>query len=229
MHAMEERARSTGPGLPGSWRPHLIVILVLLVGHLALFYGIAHTRVSGSSASAPPMFGPVVSQVWRASKQVPLSSRPWEPSTPENELTPPSRRWRFPRIDLWPSAAGYSATLSEFTPVTEAQADPPEVPAAGSAEKTPQRRRSALRMVRWLRPEYPMEWASMGIEGSVLLELRIDPSGQPLEIRVARSSGAPQLDDSVLRAARLWRFAPPVYKTHPVGVETLVEVRFNRS
>jgi TonB family protein len=46
---------------------------------------------------------------------------------------------------------------------------------------------------------------------------------------MAQSSGSSQLDTSVLRAARLWKFAPPFYKTRPVEVESRVEVRFNRN
>jgi TonB family protein len=164
-----------------------------------------------------------------ASPPGPLAARPWEPPAQGNELTPPPRQWRFPRIDLWPSVLGYAATVSEFTPVTEAEADPPEMPPAALDGKTPPKRRSVLRMVRWLRPEYPVEWASMGIEGSVLLDLRIDRRGQPVEIVMAQSSGSSQLDTSVLRAARLWKFAPPFYKTRPVEVESRVEVRFNRN
>ena len=96
----------------------------------------------------------------------------------------------------------------------------PEMPPAALDGKTPPQRRWVLRMVRWLRPEYLMEWASMGIEGSVLLDLRIVRRGQPVEIVMAQSSGSSQLDTSVLRAARLWKFAPPVYKTRPVEVES---------
>jgi protein TonB len=82
-------------------------------------------------------------------------------------------------------------------------------------------------MVRWLRPVYPMDWALGDMEGSVRLDLRIDPLGQPIATTVAQSSGSPRLDEAALRAASFWRFAPPVWKSQPVEVEGRVEVRFN--
>ena len=48
-------------------------------------------------------------------------------------------------------------------------------------------------MIRWLRPEYSTGCASPGTEGSVVLDLLIDPSGQPVEITVAQSSGSSEL------------------------------------
>jgi len=64
--------------------------------------------------------------------------------------------------------------LSEFTPVTEAR---PENQASRKA------RQSTLRMVRWIRLEYPAALALAGKEGCVSLELLIDPRGQPIELR----------------------------------------------
>ncbi|HEY4212192.1 MAG TPA: energy transducer TonB [Steroidobacteraceae bacterium] len=82
-------------------------------------------------------------------------------------------------------------------------------------------------MVRWLRPEYSMEWALAGMDGSVLLDQRIDAHGQPVKTTVARGSGSPQLDEAALRAANAWRFVPPLWKSQPVEVSSQIEVRFN--
>jgi len=72
-----------------------------------------------------------------------------------------------------------------------------------------------------------MEWAVAGMDGSVLLEQRIDAHGQPIKTTVARGSGSPKLDEAALRAANAWRFAPPLWKSQPVDVSSQIELRFN--
>jgi len=212
-----------------SWRFYIVVVAVIAIGHGALLYGIAHMHAPrGSRANGPPMFRPIVSKVW-VPRSVGISSKPWWPDA-EMKRTPPPRHWKFPPIDLWPSAPGWAATLSQFTPVTDARPDPPEtqIPLQHGrpATQSPPRR-SNLQMIRWFRPVYyPIECTSPGMVRSVVLDLRIDPGGQPAEITVARSSGSPQLDGAALHAASLWRFAPPLW-TQPVEVWGRVELRFN--
>lgn len=128
------------------------------------------------------MFGPVISHLWQPPRGSVLAAGPPAPSMEDTATSPPRDRV-FPPIDVWPSPTGWSAAVSEFTPVTEAGADPPETRVG--------RRRQKLRMVRWLRPAYPAELAAAGIEGAVLLDLKIDPS---------RGAGRDQ-SDSELRIA----------------------------
>jgi TonB family protein len=229
MHERHESARATRLRLPGSWRPQLAVVAAIVIFHCAFFYGLAQTRAArNSNANGPPMFTPVISKVWIPPKPG-ISSKPWEPGA-EDQLTPPPRHWKFPAIDLWPSVPGRSATLSEFTPVTDARPDPPEtqIPLEAWRQATKAApRRSNLQMIRWLRPEYSTGCASPGTEGSVVLDLLIDPSGQPAEITVVQSSGSSELDKAALHAANLWRFAPPLWKSRPVEVWGRIELRFN--
>ena len=230
MDGTLERARTTILRLPRSWRFPVVVLAVIAICHGAIFYGIAHMRAPrNSNASGPPMFGPIVSNVW-VPRRVAISSKPWWPDA-EEPLTPPSRHWRFTPIDLWPSAPGWSATLTEFTPATDARPDPPDAPTTlqhGPPAVKPAPMTSKLRMVRWVRPVYSsVECTLPGVEGSVVLDLRIDPQGQPGEIRVAQSSGFLQFDRAALHAASLWRFAPPLWKSRPLEVWGRVELRFN--
>jgi TonB family protein len=171
------------------------------------------------------MFKAIVSEV--GERRAGMSSAPFVPK--EDQTTDPPRHWVFPPIDIWPSPPGWSAALSEFTPVTDAHPDPAAEPQDHLSIGKSAARRPMLSMVRWLRPDYPMEWALAGKEGSVLLDLRIDPSGQPSEIMVRRSSASRELDESAARAARQWRFAPPLWNARPVEVWAEVEVRYHQS
>lgn len=227
MSAGQRRPGATSGWPPGWWRSRTVVVLLLLTGYLGLLYGVTHTRARRSGATGLPMLTPVISEVGVRRGDA-LTGRP-PPTAVEDESTPPARHWIFDPIDIWPSTPGRSATLSEFTPVSEARADPRDLEPAPQNQqpaKKPGRRPSTLRLVRWLRPQYPPDWAAAGVSGSVVLDLLIDPGGKPVAISVAQSSGSAQLDAAALTAARLWRFAPPRWKSGPVEVWGRVEVRF---
>ncbi len=227
MSAGRRQAGATSGWPPGWWRSRTVVVLLLLSGYLGLLYGVTHTGARRSRSTGLPMLTPVISEVGVRRGDA-LMGRP-PPTAVEDESTPPSRHWIFDPIDIWPSTPGRTAALSEFTPVSEARADPRDLepaPQNQQSAKKPGRRPSTLRLVRWLRPQYPADWAAAGVSGSVVLDLLIDPGGKPVAISVAQSSGSAQLDAAALTAAQRWRFAPPRWKSGPVEVWGRVEVRF---
>ena len=77
----------------GPWRFRAGVVLALVACHAALFYAIAHTRAARSSGTGHPMFGPVVSQVWRPPRGSALAARPPAPTLEDT-------RFRRPSLDL---------------------------------------------------------------------------------------------------------------------------------
>jgi len=228
MRATHEPVALTRLKVARLWRSRAIVVLVLVIGYAALFYGIAHTRAPPTKTGGLPILTPVISEVGTRRGDA-LTAKPLAIGS-EDESTPPARHWIFPPIDIWPSASSWSATLSEFTPVTDAQPDPRDTQGLHQHDGPPVNNaragRSTLRMVRWLRPTYPIDWASAGVQGSVVLDLLIDAHGQPLEVVVARGSGSSELDETTLRAARFWRFSPPRFKSRPVEVWGRVEVQY---
>lgn len=214
MHQGKTEWAPTGAGLLRPSCSHLIVITIIVVLHAAVFYFVARGHGARDlGADGPAMFGPVISRVW-VPERAGISSRPWRPEPPADR-TPPPARWTFPAIDLWPSAPGWTPTLSEFAPVTNARPDPQAM------------RHSSLRMIRWLRPVYASECSAGTAGRSVVLDLLIDSSGQPVEVKVVRSSGQSELDDAGLGAAREWRFAPPLWQSRPVQTRGRIELRFN--
>lgn len=222
MHGTHQPG-STNLRAPQWWRSRAAAALVVLVGYALLFYLVAHTRAPRSSSEGAPMLSPVISKVGVRRGEA-LAARPPAVAA-EDQSMPPAQHWIFPPIDLWPSAPGWTASPSEFTPVTDAQPDPPEKPPAVDKGGRPVRR-SILRMARWLRPSYPADWASAGVQGSVVLDLLISPDGQPIEIKVTQGSGFQELDQSAAHAASNWRFAPPRWNSRPVEVWGRIDVRF---
>ena len=76
--------------------------------------------------------------------------------------------------------------------------------------------------------EYPPTLYARGIEGKVLLRLRVDESGHlvPDSTKVAESSGYPALDSAALGAASRFRFAPALREGRPVAATFLQPIHF---
>jgi protein TonB len=68
------------------------------------------------------------------------------------------------------------------------------------------------------------------MEGVVLLDVLVAPDGRAAEVRLARSSGHPQLDDSAVRTVReRWRFIPARRAGAAVESRVTVPIRFRLS
>ena len=62
-------------------------------------------------------------------------------------------------------------------------------------------------------------------QGEVLLELVVDETGKPRDIRVVKSLGL-GLDEEAIKAVSSWRFKPGTKDGKPVTVEAQIEVNF---
>jgi len=76
-------------------------------------------------------------------------------------------------------------------------------------------------------PPYPLVARRLGMEGVVLLEVVVAPDGHAADVRIARSSGYPALDESALATVRdRWRFVPARREGVPVESRVTVPIRF---
>ena len=73
-------------------------------------------------------------------------------------------------------------------------------------------------------PAYPAEAIAQGIEGKVVLDVRIDRNGviETLSVR----TGHPLLAEAACRTVRTWSYTPVKVNGVPVGIDTDVEVTF---
>jgi protein TonB len=74
------------------------------------------------------------------------------------------------------------------------------------------------------RPIYPDVARMARIEGTVVMEAVLDPSGRVTQLHVIKS--VPMLDQAALDAVRQWRYTPSVYGGRPVSVLMTITVRF---
>jgi protein TonB len=75
-----------------------------------------------------------------------------------------------------------------------------------------------------VRPLYPQEARDAGVQGVVIIEMRVEPDGRVGSARVLRS--IPLLDQAALDAVRQWEFEPTLLNGAPVAVVMTVTVQF---
>ena len=77
-----------------------------------------------------------------------------------------------------------------------------------------------------MKPRYPESARRQGVEGTVLLKMRITEQGSVEDVQVERSAGHPALDQSAMEAVQRWRFEPARRSGEPVAVWVLLPVEF---
>jgi len=76
-------------------------------------------------------------------------------------------------------------------------------------------------------PDYPLASLRRHEEGTVLLNVQVEPDGRPSSISLRQSSGHPLLDEAALDAVRRWTFEPALAAGTPVSSLAIVPVRFS--
>jgi protein TonB len=73
-------------------------------------------------------------------------------------------------------------------------------------------------------PTYPDDAKQAGLQGMVVLQLKIGKDGQPHDIKLV--SGLPQLAPAAIDAVSQWRYTPYRLNGQDVEVETTVQINF---
>jgi protein TonB len=76
-------------------------------------------------------------------------------------------------------------------------------------------------------PVYPTEAKDQGLQGVVLMNVRIDKEGSVSNVEVV--SGEPSLAAAAVEAVRQWKYRPYLLNGKAVEVETQVQVSFTLS
>ncbi|HLK20957.1 MAG TPA: energy transducer TonB [Bryobacteraceae bacterium] len=74
-------------------------------------------------------------------------------------------------------------------------------------------------------PDFPEEARKAGVDGTVVVELVVDPDGNPTNLRIKKPIGF-GFDEAALKAVALWKFKPGVTDGVPLASDTTVEVNF---
>jgi protein TonB len=85
---------------------------------------------------------------------------------------------------------------------------------------------TGVRMIGLPRPVYPREAVLRGLEGRVVLFLRVSAEGRVTDVKVQESSGHPLLDGAALEFGRTLQFVPAREDQQAVSATALYPVRY---
>lgn len=189
---------------------HLLALLLLLIP-------LSHRAM-------PPAPQPVTPR-WQLPITVPTPPVPVSPETPRpvQPSTPVHRSVPTPPV----------APTSEASADNAVNALPPdETPALSTTDigpaTTPPSPGASLQYLRAPPPSYPRAALKDRLQGTVLLQVRVDTDGRPVAVDIARSSGHRVLDQAAQQQVmRQWRFRPATQEGHAVEAIGLVPVAFS--
>ncbi len=75
-------------------------------------------------------------------------------------------------------------------------------------------------------PEFTESARSANFQGTVSVQLIVDPQGNPQNVHVVRHLGM-GLDDKAVQAVKEYRFRPAMYQGRPVAVQMIIDVDFH--
>jgi protein TonB len=151
-----------------------------------------------------------------------------EPPPPPPEIDTPPPYVPPPEISIEiPMASGPTTAISNVTSERPVAAPPPVAakPVERQVVKTPPSTQG--RGARITQPEYPPASRRAGEEGTVQLQVFVLESGRAGEVKVAKSSGFPKLDEAAINEVkRNWRFVPGKEDGKPVSMWHTFAVTF---
>lgn len=206
------------PGRPGRWtiptagRGAGIALVVLL--HVGLVYAL----IAGLEVRTPAAPPPVI-HVTDLPKTPPVTEETLAPP-PTGELVqtriyvpdPPIKVETLPPLEGTPTAVGGQQERQAF--VVPPRPVPVEVmPRIDEAHS--------------VRPDYPALARRLGEEGTVLLSVLVDPSGNVADARVDHTSGILRLDQAAIEGVkRGYHFAPGTVDGRPTAMWRQIVVAF---
>jgi len=114
--------------------------------------------------------------------------------------------------------SGLDVPPGGISPPVTVQAPPPPGPVRIADLPIPPRKTNDAR------PVYPDVARQARVEGTVVMEAVLDPSGRVTQLRVIQS--VPLLDRAALDAVRQWRYTPSMYGGRPVSVLMTITMQF---
>ncbi|PTN54951.1 energy transducer TonB [Stenotrophomonas panacihumi] len=147
----------------------------------------------------------------------PNEPRPVQPPTPIHRSVPT------------PPVAQPSEALVDNAVNALPANDTPAVPTTDiGPATTPPQVGASLQYLRAPPPSYPRAALKDRLQGTVLLQVRVDTDGRPVAVDIARSSGHRVLDQAAQQQVmRQWRFRPAMQDGHAVEAIGLVPVAFS--
>jgi protein TonB len=164
---------------------------------------------------APPVETEIVDE--KPEEEEPPPPPPPDYAPPPPFVPPPDFQIAAP-VTTGPTTAITTTTVRQ-------EAKPPPAPAPSTGVKTPPSTQG--KGARITQPEYPPASRRAGEEGTVNLQVYVLETGRAGEIKIAKSSGFPKLDEAAVKEVqRNWRFVPGKEDGKPVAMWHIFAVTF---
>jgi protein TonB len=206
---------------------HAALLVRLQTGHAERVHSARKaSQVEIQITRPPPPPTPVVipPQAQQPPPPKPIAAARPQPrlSLPEPVHGPPVAGPESPGIDAPASDEGTApaGTGEVAAPVVQAAPPPPPPPPPVIEAK------EGANYLKNPRPAYPRLALREGWQGTVLLRVRVLPSGRPEAITIQHSSGRGVLDDAAIAAVQAWAFAPATQGGAPVAGWVNVPIEF---
>lgn len=134
-------------------------------------------------------------------------------------VTPPAEPTTPPAADIGSQQEAAAEAEREATAAREQRQREKPAPRSVPADREP----SPLARVQ---PEYPAVALRNREEGTVLVRVEVDASGNPTNVGVAKRSGSRDLDRAAMAAVRKWKFEPAMKDGKAVASTVQVPVDF---
>lgn len=84
----------------------------------------------------------------------------------------------------------------------------------------------AAKILKMVRPEYPLQMKAAGITGTVVMQAVISREGDVLNLDAISQDVHPDLVEAAMTAVKQWRYQPTLLNGQPVEIITLINVNF---
>jgi protein TonB len=153
---------------------------------------------------------------------------PAEVIQPNPEIVPPKPRPVERRPTPLPQPTQLAAPAEAPAPTPTAVSPAPTFVAAPvAAAPAPTQPRFDADYLDNPKPPYPGLSRKIGEQGRVVLRVRVDAQGLPVDVQLHASSGSERLDASALQTVRRWKFVPARLGNEAVAATVLVPIAFS--
>ena len=153
---------------------------------------------------------------------------PAEVIQPNPEIVPPKPRPVERRPTPLPQPTQLAAPAEAPAPTPTAVSPAPTFVAAPvAAAPTATQPRFDADYLDNPKPPYPGLSRKIGEQGRVVLRVRVDAQGLPVDVQLHASSGSERLDASALQTVRRWKFVPARLGNEAVAATVLVPIAFS--
>lgn len=195
--------------------PRLIGAVAVVALHVAVIYAL----VTGLAQRTIEIVRPPIETRILPPEQPPP---PLAPPPPPKLAPPPPLFVPPPDVRIAPPPPARSNAVTVVTPVKPAEpapqpVAPPVVATPAPAPRAPVRVQPQLDPARACDPDYPPMSRRLGEQGSLMVQVQVDPDGRASDIKLIESSGFSRLDQAAMAGIRSsCRFLPGTVDGKPL-------------